>query len=192
MFHPCLPTFHFFFSPFNLIRMWELDYKESWASKNWCFWTVGLEKALECPFDCKEIQPIHPKGSQSWIFIGRTNVEAETPILWPPDVKSCLIWKDPDAGKDWRCRRGQQRMRWLDGITNSMDMGLGGLWELGDGQGDLACYSSWGHKESDTTERLNLTELMQYFSFYIWHISLRIVSSRVSHVVALFRTPFLW
>ena len=80
----------------------ELDYKESWAPKNWCFWTVVLEKTLESPLDCKEIQPVHPKGDQSWIFFGRTDVEAETPIFWPPDVKNCLIWKDPDAGKDWR------------------------------------------------------------------------------------------
>ena len=81
--------------------MWELDYKESWAPKNWCFWTVVLEKTLESLLNCKEIQPVHPKGNQSWIFIGRADVEAETPTLWPPDVKSWLIWKDPDAGKDW-------------------------------------------------------------------------------------------
>ena len=83
------------------VWMWELDYKEIWASKNWCFWTVVLEKTLESPLDCKEIQPVNPKGDQSWIFIGRTDVEAETLILWPPDVKNWLIWKDPDAGKDW-------------------------------------------------------------------------------------------
>ena len=83
------------------VWMWELDYKESWAQKNWCFWTVLLEKTLESPLDCKEIQPVHPKGDQSWVFIRRTDVEAETPILWPPDAKSWLIWKDPDAGKDW-------------------------------------------------------------------------------------------
>ena len=84
------------------VWIWELDYKESWVPQNWCFWTVVLEKTLESPLDCKEIQPIHPKGDQSWVFIGRTDVEAETPILWPPDVKSWLIGKDPDAGKDWR------------------------------------------------------------------------------------------
>ena len=81
--------------------MWELDYTEIWAQKNWCFWTVVLEKTLESPLDCKEIQPVNPKGDQSWVFIGRTDVEAETPILWPPDAKSWLIGKDPDAGKDW-------------------------------------------------------------------------------------------
>ena len=84
------------------VWMWELDYKESWVPKNLCFWTVVLEKTLECPLDCKEIQPVHPKGNQFWIFIGRTDVEAETPILWPSDARSWLIWKDPDAGKDWR------------------------------------------------------------------------------------------
>ena len=84
------------------VWMWELDYKESWVPKNWCFWTVVLEKTLESPLDCKEIQPVHPKVNQSWIFIGRTDVEAETPILWPPDAKNWVIWKDSDAGKDWR------------------------------------------------------------------------------------------
>ena len=83
------------------VQMWELDYKESWAPKNWCFWTVVLEKTLESPLDCKEIRPVHPKGDKSWVFIGRTDFEAETPILWPPDVESWLIWKDPNAGKDW-------------------------------------------------------------------------------------------
>ena len=84
------------------VWMWELDHKESWAPKNWCFWTVVLEKTLESPLDCKEIKPVNPKGNQSWIFIGKTDAEAETPILWPPDVKNRLIGKDPDVGKDWR------------------------------------------------------------------------------------------
>ena len=84
------------------VWMWELDYKESWAPKNWCFWTVVLEKTCESPLDCKEIQPVHPKGNQSWVFIGRTDVETETPIVWPPDAKNWLFGKDPDAGNDWR------------------------------------------------------------------------------------------
>ena len=96
----CLVKAMVFFS--GNVRMWELDYKESWAMKNWCFWTVVLEKTLESPLDCKEIQPVHPKGDQSWVFIRRTDVEAETPVLWPPDAKNWLIRKYPDAGKDWR------------------------------------------------------------------------------------------
>ena len=99
--------------------MWKLDYKESWAPKNWCFWTVVLEKTLESSLDCKEIQSVSPKGNQSWVFIGRTDAEAETPILWPPDAKKWLIWKDSDSGKDWRQEvKERQRVRWLDGITD--------------------------------------------------------------------------
>jgi len=111
--------------------LWELGYKESWAPKNWCFWTVVLEKTLESPLDCKEIQPVHPGGNQSWIYIGRTDAETETPILWSPGAKNWLIWKDPDAGKDWRWEeRGRQRVRSLDGITDSTDMSLSKLQEL--------------------------------------------------------------
>ena len=99
--------------------------------KYWCFWIVVLDKTLKSPLDCKEIQPAHPKGDQSWVFIGRTDVEAETPILWPPHAKSWVIWKDPDSGKDWgQEEKGTTEKRWLDGITDSMDMSLGGLREL--------------------------------------------------------------
>ena len=101
--------------------MWELDYKEGWTLKNWCFWTVVLEKTLESPLDWKEIQPVNPKGNQSWIFIGRTDAEAETPIVWPADMKSGLTGKDPDVGKDWRQEKGMTEdemvgsHHWLDG-----------------------------------------------------------------------------
>ena len=133
---------------------------KSWVLKNWCFWTVVLEKTLESHLDCKEIQSVHPKGDQSWVFIGRTDVEAETPILWPPHVKSWLIGKDPDAGKDWM---------WVEkGMTEDEMVGchhqLNGHefeWTpgVGDGQGSLVCGSPWRRKESDTTEWLNWTEL---------------------------------
>ena len=113
------------------VWMWELHYKESWEPKNWCFLTVVMEKTLESPLDCKEIQPVHPKGNQSWIFIGRTDVEAETAILWPPDAKNWLIEKTLLLGKiEGRRRRGRQRMRWLGGITDSTDMSLSKLREL--------------------------------------------------------------
>ena len=115
----------------SLVWMVELDCKESWVSKNWCFCSVVLEKTLESPLDCNEIQLVHPKGDQTWLFTGRTDVEAERPILWPADSKSWLIWKDPDAGNDWgRRRRGRQKIRWLDVITDSLEMGLGGLRKL--------------------------------------------------------------
>ena len=141
--------------------MWELEYKKRWAQKNWCFWTVVLEKTLESPLDCKKIQPVHPKGDQSWLLVGRTDVETQTPIVWPPDMKSWFIGKDPDALRkiEGRRSRGQQRIRWLDGITSSMDMVSGWTPGAGDGQGGLECCGLWGCKESDTTERLSWSDL---------------------------------
>ena len=121
--------------------MWELDYKESWALKNWCFWTVVLEKTLESLLDCKEIQPVHPRGDQSCVFFGRTDVEAETPILWPPHAKSWLIGKDPDAGKDWG--QEDEMVGWHHQLYR---MGFGWTPGVGDGQGGLVCCGSWGRR----------------------------------------------
>ena len=142
------------------VWMWELDYKESWAPKNWCFWTVVLEKTLESPLDCKEIQPDHPKGDRSWVFIGRTDVEAETPILWPPDAKSWLIWKDPDVGKDWGQEEKGTTENEMAGWHHRLNgHGFGWTPGIGDGHGGLACRGPWGRKDLDTTEQLNWTEL---------------------------------
>ena len=138
--------------------MWKLDYRESWALKNWCFWTVVLEKTLESPLDYKAIQPVHPKGDQSWVFIGRTDVEAGSPIPWTPHVKSWLSWKDLDAGKDWgqeeKGTTEDEMVQWHHQLN-----GHGFGWTLGvdDGQEGLACCGSWGHKVRDTTKWLNWT-----------------------------------
>ena len=136
-----------------------LDYKESWALKNWCFWTVVLEKILESPMDSKLIQPVNPNGNQSWIVIGRTDAVAEILILWPPDVKSWLIWKDTDAGKDWRWEekgKTEDEMvgwhHWLDGHELEQAPGVG------NGQWSLVCCSPWDCKESHMTEQLNRTD----------------------------------
>ena len=153
---PCSQSYGFSHSQ---VWMWEFDHKESWALKNWCVWTVVLKNTLENPLDCKEIKPVSPKGNQSWILIGRTDAEAETPILWPPVAKNWLIGKEPDAGRDW----GQEEKgttedemvgwhHWLDGHEFEQAPGVGD-WQRG-----LACYSPWGCQESDTTERLNWTE----------------------------------
>ena len=140
--------------------MLELDYKESWVLKNWCLWTVVLEKTLESPLDSNKMKPVHPKGNQSRIFIGITDAEADTPVLWPPDVKKWLIWKELDAGKDWRQEEKGMTEYEMVGWhhwpnEHEFEQGPG----AGDGQGSLACFSSWDHKELDMTQRLNWPEL---------------------------------
>ena len=143
--------------------MWELDCEESWVPKNWCFWTVVLLKTLESPLDCREIQPVHSKGDQSWVFIARTDAEAETPILWPTVVKSWLIGKDPDVGsfpgEDWGQEEKGMTEDEMAGWHHRLDAPEF-WWTLGvcDGQGGLACCNSWGCKELDTTEQLNWTQ----------------------------------
>ena len=141
------------------VWMWKLNYKESWALKNWCSWIVVLEKTLESPLDNKEIQRAHPKGNQSWIFFGRTDAEAEASVFWPPDSKNWLIGKDPDAGKDWRWEEKGMTEDEMVGCHHQLDghefeKALG----VGDGQGSPACCSPWDHKELDMTEQLNGTE----------------------------------
>ena len=141
------------------VWMWELDCEESWVPKNWCFWTVVLEKTLESPLDFKEIQPVHSRGDWSWVFFGRNEAKAETPLLWPPHVKSWLIGKDSDAGRDWRqVEKGtteDEMAGWHHGLDERKSEWTPGD---GDGQGGLACCNSWGRKELATTEWLNWTE----------------------------------
>ena len=147
--------------------MWKLDCEESWVPKNWCFWTVVLEKTLESLLDCKEIQPVHSKGDQSWVFFGRTDAKAKTPILWPLHVKSWLIGNDSDAGRDW----GQEEKGTTEDEMavwhHRLDAhGFGWTPGVDDGQGGLACHGSWDHREWDTTEQL--TELN--FQLLLWKI----------------------
>ena len=140
--------------------MWELDYKESWATKNWCFWTVVLEKILESPLYSKEIKPITPKRNQSWMFIGRTDPEVETLILWPSDAKSWLIGKDPDAGQDWRREeKGTTEDEMVGGYHQLNGHEFEQVPGVGDGQGSLACCRPWGFKvRHDWVTELNWTE----------------------------------
>ena len=165
----CLVKAMVFFS--GHVWMWELDCEESWALKDWYFWTVVLEKTLESPLDCKEIQPVHPKGNQSWIFIGKTDAEAETPILWLPDVKNWLIWKDPDSGKDWTW---EQKETTEDEMVGWHHWLIGHEWTpgVGDGKGVLACCSPWSRKESDVAESLDWTEL----SHSLWFLCAFLIS----------------
>ena len=154
----------------------ELDCEESWA-RNWCFWTVVLEKTLESPLDCKEIQPVHSEGDQLWVFFGRNDAKAEAPVLWPPHAKSWLIGKDSDAGRDWgqeeKGMTEDEMAGWhhrLDGHESEWTLGVG------NGQGGLACCDSWGRKESDTTEQLNWTELK------IFHDTMLLIGSSPNYL----------
>ena len=153
--------------------MWELDHNKSWVLKNWCFWSVLLEKTLESPLDCKEIQPVNPKGNQSWIFIARTDAEAQVPIHWPPDAKSWLIGNDPDAGKDWR-QEGKgttedEMVGWYHRLNAlEFEQTHGDCEE----QGSLVCWSPWSCKELDTTLQLNNQSCLthQHSSLWVcWH-----------------------
>ena len=153
------------------VWMWELDCEEGWAPKNWCFWNVVLEKTLESPLDCKEIQPVHSEGDQPWVFSERNDAKAETPILWPPHAKSWLIGKDSDAVRDWgREEKGMAEdemaewHHWLDGHESDWTLGIG------DGQGGLACCDSWGCKNSDTTEQLNWSDSFWYSFIFEWSL----------------------
>ena len=163
------------------VWIWELDHKENWMLKNWCFWTVVLKKTLESPSDWKETKPVHPKGNQSWIFVGKTDAETETPVLWPPDGKNWLerswCWESLKVG-------GQKRMRWLDGITDLMGMSLSRLCELV--MDSLACCSPWGHKESDMTGWLNWTDLCRWghgnpFQYSCLENPLQVISLLLNH-----------
>ena len=159
--------------------MWELDCEESWALKNWCLWTVLLENTLESPLDCKKIQPVHSEGDQPWDYFGRNDAKAETLVLCPPPVKSWLIGKYSDAGRDWGQEEKGTREdemagwhHWLNGHESEWTPGVD------DGQGGLACCDSWGHKELDTTEWLNWAEVpFVYFCFYFHYSGRRVIEN---------------
>ena len=149
--YPFLSQRSLYISSSSHVWMWELDPKEGWVLKNWCFWIIVLQKTLESPLDCKEIKSVNPKGNQPWIFNGRSDAEAEVPVFWPHDVKNLLIGKDPDAGKDWRQKKGitEDEMvgwhHWLNGHEFEKPPGDS------EGQGSLACCNPWGHRELDMT-----------------------------------------
>ena len=172
--------------------MWELDCEESWEPKNWCFWTVVLEKTLESPLDCKQSQPVHSKGDQSWDFFRRTDAKAETLVLWPPHAKSWLIGKDPDAGRDWEQEEKGITENEMAGWHHRLDgHEFGWTPGSGDGQGGLACCNSWGCKESDLTEWLNWTKqllipiMITNYQWWCQYLFMNIVLS-YSHQLFLF------
>ena len=163
--------------------MWELDCEVSWALKNWCFWTVVLEKTLESPLDCKEIQPVHSKENQPWDFFGRNDAKAETPVLWTPDVKSWLFGKDSDAGRDWFQEKKGTTEDEMAGWHHRLDE-HGFEWTpgVGDGQGGLACCDSWDRKKSDTTERLNWTEVKDAPDYSCGSLAACVEAGKISNI----------
>ena len=167
--------------------MWELDHKDGWSPKNWCFWTVVLEKTLGSPLDCKEIKPVNHKENQPWTFIGRTDAEAEAPIFWPPDVKNWVIWKDPDAGKDWRWEEKRttedEMVGWHHRLNEYESEKAPGD---GEGQGSLSCCSLWGHKES------NMTEWMNWTVFYLFQICGSYIYFSCLIAVAIYPVIVIW
>ena len=171
-----------FSSDYWNVGMWELIHKEGWAPENWCFWSVVLEKTLESPLDCKEIQPVHPKGNQSWIFIERTDAEGETPILWPPDVNNWLIWKVPDAGQDWiqeeKGTTEDEILGWHHQLNGHEFEQTPGVCV---GQGSLLCCNPWGCKESDMTERRNWTFVFLCICIFMGKVSKKLINLYVTH-----------
>ena len=164
------------------VWMWELDYKESWAQKNWCFWTVMLETTLESPLDCKENQPVYTKGNPSWLFIGSTDAEAETSILWPPDVKSCLIWKDPDAGKDW----GQEEKGPTEDVMVGWHHWLNGYgagWTLRVVHGHEAWHAVVHGIAKGWTWLSDWTELILICILLLWSAIIMVIISFLSSVI---------
>ena len=188
LYYPYSVFYHDIIKSFKVVKKKK---KESWAPKNWCFWTVVLEKILESPLDCKKIQPVHPKGDQSWVFTGRSDAEAETPILWPPDVKSWLTGKDPNAGKNWgQEEKGTTEDEMAGWHHRLHGHGFGWTPGVGDGQGGLACCGSWGRKSR--TRLSDWTELNWFKDLFKELLSFKLVSVFLKcHIKLLLRTVMI-